>query len=200
MASLMKRWALIAQEMAVFLFFYFRFLQKYIFVFKIYRNIPRPPGSGAAGTWSPRCGAAGAFLQKFSRRICAEAPGGPVARQRSDRPPRPPGSGAAGSFDNSEASFDDFTRLFVTPVQDNDPSLHTPLAQLRRPTRDVRPPDRHSYPTYHVHAQRKRGRMVGVISRWHLFLYCYYGLFRLFGLWLFMIVVVLLVICFYRYY
>ena len=33
--------------------FYFRFLQKYIFVFKIYRNIPRPP----------RCRAAGAYLQ-----------------------------------------------------------------------------------------------------------------------------------------
>ena len=35
-------------------------------------------------------------------------------------------------------------------------------------------------------------RMVGVVSCWHLFLYCYYGLFRLFGLWLFMIVVVYL--------
>ena len=83
----------------VFLFFfifYFRFLQKYIFVFKIYRNIPRPPRCRAAGTCSPRCGAAGVFLQKFLRRICAEAPGGPVARQRDDRPPRPPGSGAAG--------------------------------------------------------------------------------------------------------
>ena len=48
--------------------------------------------------------------------------------------------------------------LFVTPAQDDDPSLHTPLAQLCRPARDVRPPDRHSYPTDHVHAQRKRGR------------------------------------------
>ena len=38
---------------AVFYFyiFQFRFLQKYIFVFEIYRNIP----SRAAGTWPPRC-------------------------------------------------------------------------------------------------------------------------------------------------
>ncbi|KAG2561812.1 hypothetical protein PVAP13_8KG124500 [Panicum virgatum] len=60
--------------------------------------------------------------------------------------------------DNNEASFDNFTRLFATPAQDDDPNLHTPLAQLRRPARDVRPPDRHSYPTDHVPAQRKRGR------------------------------------------
>ena len=56
------------------------------------------------------------------------------------------------------ASFDDFSRLFTTPAQDDDHSLHTPLVQLRRPAGDVRPPDRHSYPTDHVHAQRKRGR------------------------------------------
>ena len=62
------------------------------------------------------------------------------------------------SQDNDEASFDDFTRLFATPAQDDDPSLHTPVALLRHPARDVRPPDCHSYPTYHVHAQRKRGR------------------------------------------
>ena len=70
-----------------FFIFQFRFLQKYIFVFEIYKNIPRPP----------RCRAAGAFLQKVSGKICARAPGGPVARQRGGRPPRPPGSGAAGS-------------------------------------------------------------------------------------------------------
>ena len=45
--------------------FYFRFLQKYIFVFKIYRNIPRPPRCRAARTWSPRCGAAGLFCKNF---------------------------------------------------------------------------------------------------------------------------------------
>ena len=54
--------------------------------FVFYKNIPR----------SPRCGVAGAFLQKVSLRICAEAPGGPVAWQRGGRP-RPPGSGATAS-------------------------------------------------------------------------------------------------------
>ena len=78
----------------IFFIFYFRFLQKYIFILKIYRNIPPPPRCWAAGIWSPRCGAAGAFLQKFSWRICTEAPRGPVSRQRGGRPPRPPGSGA----------------------------------------------------------------------------------------------------------
>ena len=70
---------------AVFYFyiFYFRFLQKYIFVFEIYRNIPRPPHCRAAGTWSPCCEATGVFLQKFSRRICAEAPGGLEAAGQS---------------------------------------------------------------------------------------------------------------------
>jgi len=62
------------------------------------------------------------------------------------------------SQDNDEANFDNFTRLFATPAQDDDHSLHTPVVLLRRPARDVRPPDRHSYPTNHVHAQRKRGR------------------------------------------
>ena len=70
-----------------FFIFYFHFLQKYIFVFEIYRNIPRPPRRRAAGTWSPRCGAAGAFLQKISRRIYVEASGVPVARQRGGRLP-----------------------------------------------------------------------------------------------------------------
>ena len=62
------------------------------------------------------------------------------------------------SEDNDAASFDDFTRLFAMPAQDDDPSLYTPVALLRRPARDVRPPDRHNYPTDHVHAQRKRCR------------------------------------------
>ena len=44
------------------------------------------------------------------------------------------------------------------PAQDDDPSLHTPVALLRCSARDVRPPERHSYPTDHVHAQRKRGQ------------------------------------------
>ncbi|XP_039792909.1 uncharacterized protein LOC120658790 isoform X1 [Panicum virgatum] len=110
----------------------------------------------------------------------------------SSYPPPPPPETQGWSEDNDAASFEDFTWLFATPAQDNDPSLHTPVALLCHPARDVRPPDRHSYPTYHVHAQHKRGRMVEVVSCWHLFLYCYYGLFRLFGLWLFMIVIVYL--------
>ena len=69
-----------------FFIFYFRFLQKYIFNLEIYRNIPRPPGSGAAG----------AFVQKFLRKKLRAGPWGPVARQRDGRPPKPPGSGAAG--------------------------------------------------------------------------------------------------------
>ena len=68
-----------------FLFIFYFFLQKYIFIFEINRIIPRPPR--AAGTWSPRCGAAGVFLQKFSRRICAKTPRRPVARQRGGRLP-----------------------------------------------------------------------------------------------------------------
>ena len=49
----------------------------YIFIFEINRNILRPL----------RCRAARVFLQKFSQRICAKAPGRPVARQRGGRPP-----------------------------------------------------------------------------------------------------------------
>ena len=59
------------------------------------------------------------------------------------------------SEDNDAASLEDFTRLFATPAQDDNPSLHTLVALLRRPATDVRPPERHSYPTDHVHAQRK---------------------------------------------
>ena len=77
---------------AVSLFFYFHFLQKYIFVFEIYKNIPWPSSCRAAGTWSPSCRAAGAFLQKFSWNICAW----PLED-------RPPGSRAAGSSDRPAA-------------------------------------------------------------------------------------------------
>ena len=48
----------------IFIFFISVFLQKYIFDMEIYRNIPRPPRYRAAGTWPPRCRAAGANLQK----------------------------------------------------------------------------------------------------------------------------------------
>ena len=88
----------------IFLFFYFRFLQKYIFVFEIYRNIPRPPRCRAAGTWSTRCGAAGAFVQKLLRKYLCAGPWGrspgllapQAARQRGGRP-WPPGYRATGS-------------------------------------------------------------------------------------------------------
>jgi len=66
-----------------FFIFQFRFLQKYIFVFEIYRNIPRPP----------RCRAAGAFLRNLSQKICTRVPGGPVVRQRGGRPPGRPAVG-----------------------------------------------------------------------------------------------------------
>ena len=70
----------------IFLFFIFVFYKKYIFDLEIYRNIPRPPGSGAAG----------AFLKKISRSKLRAGPWGPVARQRGGRPPRPLGCGATG--------------------------------------------------------------------------------------------------------
>ena len=73
-----------------FFIFYFHFLQKYIFVFEIYMNIPRLPRCGAAGTWLPGSGAAGAFVKKISGRKLRAGPWGPVARQRGGRP-WPPG-------------------------------------------------------------------------------------------------------------
>ena len=75
----------------------------YFFIFVFYKNIFSCskfigiyPGRPVAWRPGPGRRAAGAFLQKFSMRICAEAPRGPVARQRSGRP-RPPGSGATAS-------------------------------------------------------------------------------------------------------
>ena len=47
-----------------FYIFYFRILQKYIFVFEIYMNIPRPPRCRAAGTWPAGSRTAGAYLKK----------------------------------------------------------------------------------------------------------------------------------------
>ena len=63
-----------------FYIFYFRFLQKYIFVFEIYRNISGRPGPGrsAAGRQKFLC-------KNFYENICTQDPGG-----------RSPGSGAAG--------------------------------------------------------------------------------------------------------
>ena len=88
-------WACVGCNGVVFYFYilYFRFLQKYIFVFEIYMNIPRPPRCRAAGTWPPGSGAAGAYLQKKLTKI--------VPRSLEDRPPGsraagPPGRPAAG--------------------------------------------------------------------------------------------------------
>jgi len=69
-----------------FFIFYFYFLQKYIFDLEIYRNIPRLPGSGAAGTWPPGSWAAGANLQKKYNKKLQTGLSGPVARLRGGRP------------------------------------------------------------------------------------------------------------------
>jgi len=67
--------------------------------------------------------------------------------------PPPPGP----TQDTFEANFEDWSRLLSKPNQQADPTFQTPVA-TGRPGRDVGPPDRHTYPTDHVHAQRKRGR------------------------------------------
>ena len=93
---------------AVFLFFilYSCLLQKYIFVFEIYMNIPRPPCCRAAGTWPPGSRAVGVYLQKKvdkklrrgpwrTGRPAAGRPTLQAARQRSGGP-WPPACGATG--------------------------------------------------------------------------------------------------------
>ncbi|KAG2610308.1 hypothetical protein PVAP13_4KG203900 [Panicum virgatum] len=59
--------------------------------------------------------------------------------------------------DTFDANFEYWSRLFSTPNQQADPTFQTPVA-TGRPGRDVGPPERHTYSTDHVHAQRKRGR------------------------------------------
>ena len=56
-----------------FFIFYFRFLQKYIFVFKIYKNIPGRPAAGRPGPGRPATGRQGLFYKKI-REIFAEKP------------------------------------------------------------------------------------------------------------------------------
>ena len=76
-----------AEQFWRFLYFYilyFYFLQKYIFELEIYRNIPRPPGCRAAGTWPPGCRAAGANLQKKENKIAARSLG--TGRPAAGRP------------------------------------------------------------------------------------------------------------------
>ena len=67
---------------AVFYFYilYFRFLQKYIFVFEIDMNIPWPPRCRAAGIWPPGSRAAGAYPQKKDENKLQTGPWGPDGR------------------------------------------------------------------------------------------------------------------------
>ena len=80
--------------------------------------------------------------------------------------------------DTFEANFEDWSRLFSIPNPQADPNFQTPVP-TGRPGRDVGPPERHTYSTDHVHAQRKRGRhgrVAGVVMRcFYLFLYFCYG-------------------------
>ena len=75
----------LARYDSYFYILYFYFLQKYIFVFEIYRNIPCPPRYRAAGPGRPAAGRQGLLCKNFSENICAQFPRG-----------RSPGSGAAG--------------------------------------------------------------------------------------------------------
>ena len=68
-----------------FYIFYFRFLQKYIFVFEIYRNIPGRPAAGRPGPGRPAAGRQRLLCKTFCENICAQVPRG-----------RSPCSGAAG--------------------------------------------------------------------------------------------------------
>ena len=83
---------------AIFSFSYFliSFFTKIYFCFRNLQEYTRPPRCWAVGTWSPRCRAARAFLQKVSQKICARTPGGSVARQRCGCI-WPPGCGATTS-------------------------------------------------------------------------------------------------------
>jgi len=76
-----------------FFIFQFRYLQKYIFIFEIYRNIPRPPCCRAAGTWSLR---QGLFCKKFHGNFALKpledrspdsGAAGPPGRPAAGRPP-----------------------------------------------------------------------------------------------------------------
>jgi len=68
----------------IFLFFYFCFLQKYIFDLEIYRNIPGRPAAGRPGPGRPAAGRGGrdfcakTFAKIFARRSLA-------ARLQGDR-------------------------------------------------------------------------------------------------------------------
>ena len=63
-------------------YFYFLFLQKYIFDLKIYRNIPRPPRCRAAGTWQR--GGRGISEKNFTEKITRRSLG--AGRPAAGRP------------------------------------------------------------------------------------------------------------------
>ena len=71
----------------LFLYFLFLFFYKNIFLFSKFTEIY--PGRPAAGTQLPRCGAAGAFLQKFREIFCRKVPGRSVAGSGAAGPGRP---------------------------------------------------------------------------------------------------------------
>jgi hypothetical protein len=54
----------------IFYIFYFRFLQKYIFVFEIYRNIPRPAAPGGRDLVAPLRGGRGFSAKIFAENLC----------------------------------------------------------------------------------------------------------------------------------
>jgi len=64
----------LAQRFFYFFIFLFRFLQKYIFILEIYRNIPGRPDAGRPAPGRPAAGR--------QWKICARTPGGQAARQR----------------------------------------------------------------------------------------------------------------------
>ena len=86
-ATLSKSMAgrLLMMRFFYFFIFHFRFLQKYIFVFKIYRNIPGRPAVGRPGPGCPAAGRQGLFCKNFREEF--------ALRPLEDRSPR---SGAAG--------------------------------------------------------------------------------------------------------
>ena len=69
----------------IFIFFIFVFIKIYFRFRNLQKYTPAVRG-WAAGTWSPRCGAAGAFVQKLLRKYLRADPWGSVAQQRGGRP------------------------------------------------------------------------------------------------------------------
>ena len=77
----------------LFLYFYFCFLQKYIFDLEIYRNIPGRPDAGRPGPGRPAARRQGLERKKKKKKNCRQVPG--AGRPAAGRP-APPGRPAAG--------------------------------------------------------------------------------------------------------